>query len=632
MSPVQKRFSFATRLKSKFSSSSGTVPTLSSATPNDGEPPLATLRVQVIACRNLHSADANGKSDPYVSVSFQRQKKKTPVIQKTLDPHWPAKDATFDFPLYKSVAERLGTLLEIVVWDKDFVGKDYLGEVSLPASRWFERNAGGMNFERAESFWVDLDLQSSRTKHKAASGSVHLRIGFVHPTNTVANFQSVYNDLCQVGGGLAELFSAPATAGVGTVLSDTKDAVVSVNPPGYDQSTESHAPSPTFRINWEGTLLAYSFTQAPPLGGVLLLEVRRATDLPKQKHFAKQGWDMDPFVLVGSSSRTRVIRHSVQPHWDERLALSVRPDERVRLRVMDWDRFSADDTVGEAWLDVASLTGDGLQEVTLPLAVDFEGSGFDPKSTPNGARLVLAAKYESHDALRRRFFAHQLKNAERVDAHALAVFVEQQMGVSRAEQIARLVGARDISRDEAVDVLLQLFGSTEVESPTEAAQAESVYETADDATPRASVSPVEEAPAPADQPRDEAAAAVVVPAPAMTDSTEQPNGAEQLSSTEKSDVTFEIAGHALTTWGDHIYVVGDIPELGSWDPDRAIKLSSAKYPLWTAAVVLPADTTFEYKYIRKTPGQPVAWEEPPYLNRTAKTPSDGNLRVHDAWY
>ena len=59
----------------------------------------------------------------FVTIAFQRQKQKTPVIQKTLDPHWPTKDATFDFPLYKSVAERLGTLLEIVVWDKDFVGK-----------------------------------------------------------------------------------------------------------------------------------------------------------------------------------------------------------------------------------------------------------------------------------------------------------------------------------------------------------------------------------------------------------------------------------------------------------------------------------------------------------------------------
>ena len=37
-----------------------------------------------------------------------------------------------------------------------------------------------------------------------------------------------------------------------------------------------------------------------------------------------------------------------------------------------------------------------------------------------------------------------------------------------------------------------------------------------------------------------------------------------------SKVTFEIAGHALTTWGDHIYILGDIPELGEWDPERAV--------------------------------------------------------------
>ncbi|KZV77998.1 hypothetical protein EXIGLDRAFT_784446, partial [Exidia glandulosa HHB12029] len=63
-------------------------------------------------------------------------------------------------------------------------------------------------------------------------------------------------------------------------------------------------------------------------------------------------------------------------------------------------------------------------------------------------------------------------------------------------------------------------------------------------------------------------------------------------------------------------------------------LSPATYPIWSGSVALPPNTVFEYKYIRKTSGQPVAWEEQPYVNRSSETPAvgEGSLRVHDAWY
>ena len=74
----------------------------------------------------------------YVVVNFQRQRKKTPVVHKSLDPVYLAKDATFDFPIYQSVVERLGTLVELVVWDKDMLlKKDYLGEAWIPLEDWF---------------------------------------------------------------------------------------------------------------------------------------------------------------------------------------------------------------------------------------------------------------------------------------------------------------------------------------------------------------------------------------------------------------------------------------------------------------------------------------------------------------
>lgn len=59
------------------------------------------------------------------------------MVKKTLNPVYVAKDATFDFPIYLSLAGRLG-VLELIVWDKDMLKKDYLGEASLPLDRWFK--------------------------------------------------------------------------------------------------------------------------------------------------------------------------------------------------------------------------------------------------------------------------------------------------------------------------------------------------------------------------------------------------------------------------------------------------------------------------------------------------------------
>ncbi|KZV84932.1 starch-binding domain-like protein [Exidia glandulosa HHB12029] len=100
------------------------------------------------------------------------------------------------------------------------------------------------------------------------------------------------------------------------------------------------------------------------------------------------------------------------------------------------------------------------------------------------------------------------------------------------------------------------------------------------------------------------------------------------------EVTFEIAGHALTQWGNHIYVVGNIPELGEWDPARAVRLLPAQYPVWAGSVALPSSTPVSYKYICKAPGQAVVWEEPPYKNREAVTPDADQERgtIRDAWY
>jgi phosphatidylserine decarboxylase len=73
----------------------------------------------------------------FVVVSLLSTRHQTPVSKKNTNPTYDPKDATFDFPIYLSLADKLG-VVELVVWDKDMLKREYLGEVALPLEDWFK--------------------------------------------------------------------------------------------------------------------------------------------------------------------------------------------------------------------------------------------------------------------------------------------------------------------------------------------------------------------------------------------------------------------------------------------------------------------------------------------------------------
>ncbi|PPQ73977.1 hypothetical protein CVT25_006079 [Psilocybe cyanescens] len=92
-------------------------------------------------------------------------------------------------------------------------------------------------------------------------------------------------------------------------------------------------------------------------------------------------------------------------------------------------------------------------------------------------------------------------------------------------------------------------------------------------------------------------------------------------------VTFQVT--ATTIYGENIFLVGSISQLGSWAPASAIALSPASYPVWSGTVTLPAGTTFEYKFIRKNTDGSFSWESDP--NRQATVASSGTQTLNGSW-
>ncbi|KAJ7064448.1 glycoside hydrolase family 13 protein [Mycena amicta] len=86
---------------------------------------------------------------------------------------------------------------------------------------------------------------------------------------------------------------------------------------------------------------------------------------------------------------------------------------------------------------------------------------------------------------------------------------------------------------------------------------------------------------------------------------------------------------ATTVFGENIFLVGSISQLGAWDPAASLPLSAATYPVWTITVNLPPNTSFEYKFIRKETNGTVVWESDP--NRSTTTVGSGTQTISTSW-
>lgn len=76
---------------------------------------------------------------------------------------------------------------------------------------------------------------------------------------------------------------------------------------------------------------------------------------------------------------------------------------------------------------------------------------------------------------------------------------------------------------------------------------------------------------------------------------------------DQNQVIFHV--QAETNYGENIYIVGNIPELGNWDPDNCTEaLLNPNYPEWFLPVSVPAGTQIEFKFIKKDSTGAITWE------------------------
>ncbi|KAL0534460.1 hypothetical protein IC582_028751 [Cucumis melo] len=134
------------------------------------------LTVRVIEARNLPPTDLNGLSDPYVRLQLGKQRFRTKVVKKTLNPTW---GEEFSFRV-----DDLDEELMISVLDEDkYFNDDFVGQVKIPISRAFNSDNGSLG-----TTWHSIQPKSKRSKQKVC-GEILLAISFSQ-TNAFVDFNS----------------------------------------------------------------------------------------------------------------------------------------------------------------------------------------------------------------------------------------------------------------------------------------------------------------------------------------------------------------------------------------------------------------------------------------------------------
>ncbi|SAM08432.1 hypothetical protein [Absidia glauca] len=126
--------------------------------------PEGILHVTIVEARKLKGEDLIGKNDPYVEFWIDsKYKQRTKELSNTNNPVF---NQTFTFPLSQGSSDHK---IHFTVLDKDLVGSDKIGEVTVDFADIIQQN-------RPVDEWYKITGKTGLRSH----GELRLAISFVH--------------------------------------------------------------------------------------------------------------------------------------------------------------------------------------------------------------------------------------------------------------------------------------------------------------------------------------------------------------------------------------------------------------------------------------------------------------------
>ncbi|TDZ14371.1 Phosphatidylserine decarboxylase proenzyme 3 [Colletotrichum sidae] len=343
-----------------------------------------TLKVVIMKARNLAAKDRSGTSDPFLVLTLGDSKVTTHEVPKTLNPEW---NVIEELPVNTTQS----LLLDVICWDKDRFGKDYLGEFDLALEEIF---ADEKNEQPPK--WYPLKSKRPGKKTSIVSGEVMLQFTLFDQTNTSATreqiLEKLYTLIGQVPAGSRQVTptmtpliqpvknlrvrggttpSPPLTRNATDADQDDEDDDDldddDDTPEDDDPSKPEVAEKRKRRLRIKGLKKkrrenAYEFNNSGgDVVGIIYLEVLNITDLPPEPNSTRTTFDMDPFVVASlgkKTYRTKRVRHNLNPVFNEKMIFQVQAHEQTysfSFTVMDHDKYSGNDFIADCNLAVREL-------------------------------------------------------------------------------------------------------------------------------------------------------------------------------------------------------------------------------------------------------------------------------------
>ncbi|KAF9882387.1 phosphatidylserine decarboxylase [Colletotrichum karsti] len=334
--------------------------------------------------RNLAAKDRSGTSDPYLVLTLGDAKVTTHEVPKTLNPEW---NVIEELPVHSTQS----LLLDVICWDKDRFGKDYLGEFDLALEEIF---ADEQNEQPPK--WYPLKSKRPGKKTSVVSGEVMLQFTLFDQSNTAATreqvFEKFYALVSQVPAGSRQITptmtpliqpiktlrvrsgttpSPPLSRNVTDADQDDEDDddldIEDDTPEDEDPSKPEVAEKRKRRLRIKGLKKkrregAFEFNNSGgDVVGIIYLEVVNITDLPPEPNSTRTTFDMDPFVVASlgkKTYRTKRVRHNLNPVFNEKMIFQVQGHEQTysfSFTVMDHDKYSGNDFIADCNLAVREL-------------------------------------------------------------------------------------------------------------------------------------------------------------------------------------------------------------------------------------------------------------------------------------
>ncbi|KAI6092018.1 phosphatidylserine decarboxylase-domain-containing protein [Hypoxylon rubiginosum] len=332
------------------------------------------LKIVVLRARNLAAKDRGGTSDPYIQLTCGETKFVTHHVPKSLNPEW---NVVCTVPI--TGVDNL--LLDCICWDKDRFSKDYLGEFDLALEEIFSTENTAQDAK-----WYPLKSKRPGKKSSVVSGEVLLQCTLFDSTNSDATDPEILEKLRSLAASVPESTSRNATPNLTPRLGPTAVPKSGSTPSPQlsqsatdgsqdddddddeildeDETPEDEDPTKPEAIEKRKRKLRikglkrkrrqnpYEFVNGgSDVVGLVFLEICNITDLPPESNFTKTSFDMDPFVVASlgkKTYRTRVVRHNLNPVFNEKMLFHVLSHEQAYsfgFTVIDRDKYSGNDFI-----------------------------------------------------------------------------------------------------------------------------------------------------------------------------------------------------------------------------------------------------------------------------------------------